>query len=461
MKYLFLLNIAPYISEYLGSLSKELYKKNNEIIIYINSEIAKLRYLKNYENKAVIYERNKMKVSDHNSSNFNWKLLFESWDRNTLLNIFSNYEYTKENMLKTYYDLDYILNKEKIDIIIQEPPANLLTETAYFLSKKYKIKYLGLIQSRIPDRIDIYDEKYSNSIFKKINLKSINLTEEEKTYYINFNKKFLNHSIKPSYLKAEVNNIHKLNLFKYYSKKLHLIFKYISLKNYLLKNKLFYDYESNVVLKFPSLRKNIVRKLTRNNHKRFIDNIENLNDKNFFIFPLHLQPEASTSGQATYFSELLTTIKYISFSLPFPYVLAVKEHPSAIGTRSNRFYKELKKIPNVVLLSPEENNEFLIENSKGVITLTSTLGLEAALKGKKVLVLGDVFYDFHPNCFKIKNYEEIEKIILKEKVKYSEEELEIINAKFWKLYKSITIEGSIFNKEISKNQIEEFKRFSN
>jgi capsule polysaccharide modification protein KpsS len=246
---------------------------------------------------------------------------------------------------------------------------------------------------------------------------------------------------------------------KYYFKKLNDLNYYINLKRRTDKLNMCYDYESSYALKFNSVKKNILRKVRKNNHKKFVDNLEILKDKNYFIFPLHLQPEASTSGQATYFSELLITIKYISFSLPFPYVLAVKEHPSAIGTRQKRFYKELKKIPNVVFLSSKENNEMLIKKSKGVITLTSTLGLEAALKGKKVIVLGDVFYDFHPNCFKIKNYEEIEKIILEKEIVISKKDLDIINAKFWKLYKSTTIEGSIFNKKISKSQVKQFNNF--
>lgn len=458
MKFLFLLNSAPYISEYFGSLCDLLAKLQHEIIIYVNSEYSKKYYLKYYPKEAKIYERNKMNLKKIFIDNhFLWKNFYESWDRKKGQKIFNDYSYVKTIIEKTYSDIREIIEREKPDYIVHEPPANILSETAFFLSKEFNIKYLGFIQSRIPGRIDVYDEKYTHSSLTRDNLNKIRINSEDKDYFVRFNNLFLSHELKPDYLQAPVNKIHNMSLVKYYIKKINRIPTYAYLNKTIKKNNFIWDYETLYVLKFQSIRNNLSRKVHKNNYKKYIDEVTSLSNKDYFVFPLHLQPEASTSGQATYFSDLLSTIKYIAFSLPYPNVLAVKEHPSALGTRSRSFYKELKKIPNVIFLDPHVNNEELIEKSKGVITLTSTLGLEAALKGKLVLILGKVFYNFHPNCVKVKFYDEISDIIKKEKPISGENELENINSKFWKMYKDISIEGTVFQPMTEKAGSELFK----
>ncbi|NLG83002.1 MAG: hypothetical protein GX490_10950, partial [Bacilli bacterium] len=157
MKFLFLVNSAPYISEFLGPLSKALMPRKHEVILYLNSEYAKKYYLNYYEEKSKIYERNIMKMNKVPiDSNFTWKNFFETWDRYKHFNLFNEYSYASINIEKTYSDISFLIEKEKPDFIISEPPANVLTEIAYFLSKKYNVKYLGFIQSRFPQRIDIY-----------------------------------------------------------------------------------------------------------------------------------------------------------------------------------------------------------------------------------------------------------------------------------------------------------------
>lgn len=464
MNFLFLLNGAPYISEYLGFLSKELELLGHNIIIYINSEFAKKKYLRYYSSSAKVYERNKIRCDSYNNNNLlhglTWKILYESWDRKKDLGIFNDLNYSFETIKKTFTDLFYIIQNEAPDVIINEMPANLLTEIAYYLANTNNIKYFGLIQSRIPNRIDIMDKKYKNSKLSSYNLKNLMLTDQEKEYYLKINDKFINHEFKPGYLKAPINNIHNTNLLFYYLPKLKKTRDYLFLGRIISKNKYVLDYETRFNINFVhSVKKNTVRKLKKNNYKKYLDSPSVLKDKKYFLFPLHLQPEASTSGQAMFFSDLISTIKYIAFSLPFPYILAVKEHPSAVGTRDSYFYKEIKKIPNVIFLDPFLNNKELIGNSDGIITLTSTLGLEAALIGKPVIVMGEVFYDFHPNCYKVSSYDEIAYLIKSGLSTLKEEELKTINAKFWKMYDSITIKGDLIEGFFERNEVYKFLNF--
>ena len=126
---------------------------------------------------------------------------------------------------------------------------------------------------------------------------------------------------------------------------------------------------------------------------------------------MHFQPETSTSVWATYFCDQLNTIKNIAFALPFPYKLYVKEHPAAVGLRSGSFYRKLQELPNVVLIHANENVEKLVAKSMGVVTLTSTIGMEAAFVGKPVYVLGNVFYSYHPMCRPVRGFGELKENI--------------------------------------------------
>jgi capsule polysaccharide modification protein KpsS len=206
-----------------------------------------------------------------------------------------------------------------------------------------------------------------------------------------------------------------------------------------------YDYESenisrhNIRAPFRTIRRNFRILLQKNIFEK-----SNPKDK-YFFFPLQYEPEASTLVLATYYSNQLATIKNIAFTLPFPYKLYLKEHPGSIGTRLDSFYQELKNIPNVVLLSSEESTPEIVAGARGVITVTSTVGMEAALSGKPVYVLGNVFYSYHPLCKKVMNFRDLKERIREDlKRKPDISSLKEINLRFIASYLRNTICANIF-----------------
>jgi capsule polysaccharide export protein KpsC/LpsZ len=189
--------------------------------------------------------------------------------------------------------------------------------------------------------------------------------------------------------------------------------------------------------------------------KNIYDSLDE-NDK-FFLFPLQSQPEYSTLILARYFSDQVNTIKNAAFTLPFPYKLYVKEHPIVQGDRPKNFYRKIKQIPNVVLVSPYENVENLIKKSQGIVTLTGTIGMEAALAGKPVYVLGDVFYSYHPWCRKVKGFEELKQRIEADLNRESfPGDLENVNLRFIISYFRNTIAGDI-TAASSKNDANDYQ----
>lgn len=116
--------------------------------------------------------------------------------------------------------------------------------------------------------------------------------------------------------------------------------------------------------------------------------------ENYFFFPLHYQPEIAVDLMAPYYKDQKIIIDFVSKSLPAGYYLYVKEHPHAYGIRPIRYYKKILKNPRVKLIKTEENTYNLIENCSGIITLTGTVGWEAYILKKPVIVFGNVFYKF-------------------------------------------------------------------
>lgn len=113
----------------------------------------------------------------------------------------------------------------------------------------------------------------------------------------------------------------------------------------------------------------------------------------FYLFPLHMQPEASTLVLGSDYINQIETIRRISKVIPIDSFLYVKEHKSALGQNNIKFYCDLTKIPNVKLISHKVDTFKLIEMSKGIITISSTVGLEGLLLRKPVFTIGKVFYN--------------------------------------------------------------------
>ena len=109
----------------------------------------------------------------------------------------------------------------------------------------------------------------------------------------------------------------------------------------------------------------------------------------YAFLTLHLQPEASTSVLSPFFVNQDAVIDVISRALPLDWCLVVKPNPSMIGVEPMSFYRKIRSIPNVFLVSSKANTQKLIKKSKAVVAVTGTSGFEGALHGKKVIVLSD------------------------------------------------------------------------
>lgn len=104
---------------------------------------------------------------------------------------------------------------------------------------------------------------------------------------------------------------------------------------------------------------------------------------------LHMQPEASIDVFAHFFSNQLRVIELIARSLPPTQELLVKLHKSDVPNYSPEFIDRLSQFPGVRVVDPHANALAFIGKASLVFAIQGTIGLEAALLGKPVIMFGD------------------------------------------------------------------------
>ncbi len=280
------------------------------------------------------------------------------------------------NIYNMMYDFfAYIIVQKKIDIILfsnipHEGPDIIL----YEIAKELKIKTIIFYQSLFP-----------NKFFYVYNLDDFGDFEqipEGKNPGVQIEKKYQ----KEIFYMGNKNNRYNLVLNKY-SETLN---RYT--KKQLLKRGFSYT-----VVKTQNELKNIAY---NNNLKNYAQNDIDLDTK-FVYFPLHLQPELSTSGLGGIYVDQLLAIEHLSKVIPKEWNIYVKENPKQNQSmRGKWFFRRFNELDNAKLVSKNVDTYKLIENCEFVSTVTGTVGWEAITGGKNVLIFGSPWYQSLPGVFK-------------------------------------------------------------
>lgn len=158
--------------------------------------------------------------------------------------------------------------------------------------------------------------------------------------------------------------------------------------------------------------------------KRYLKQSEKLfsdkpSEENYVYFPLHLQPEMTTDVLGGIYADQLLALETLREIVPLKIPIYVKENPKQTGLlRSEAFFKRLKKIQNIKLLSKDVPSFELIQKSSLVSTITGTAGWEALRMAKPVIVFGSIFWSQFPGAFHISRkpcWTQIEKFIYNNK----------------------------------------------
>jgi hypothetical protein len=159
--------------------------------------------------------------------------------------------------------------------------------------------------------------------------------------------------------------------------------------------------------------------------------------------------------------------------MPVGLKLFVKEHPTqgpARGWRSISDYKEIIKIPNVVLLHPSVSSRELIKKSSLVISVGGTACFEAAFFEKQSITFADLGFETITSIHRINSIHELQNTIkeaLKQKTSTLELDNYLINLEKnsfdfdllsfeVEMHRWFYFEGNLVDVNISENRMEDF-----
>jgi len=158
--------------------------------------------------------------------------------------------------------------------------------------------------------------------------------------------------------------------------------------------------------RFKRIQQNFVR------YRDALMNEPNLN-VNFFYFPLHFQPEATSAPLGELYADQLLIVDMVAKLLPKGYFLYIKEHPQQNDLMRNyNFYKQIScNYKNVLMIKTSYPSEILIEKSKAIVTIIGTAAWEGFGKEKPALLFGNHINQIFEGAFTIETVKDCKNAI--------------------------------------------------
>lgn len=414
MSLLFLSNSAPNYHFFFNQLALNFLNEGIDTTCAVDS-----RYSRNTNHVDSVFSKvycfsdfflshktDKSIIDKYKEYNLNYALLSD-FERSQYYNISPIWKTKQTEKLKSALlcFFEKIIKERNINCIIYENISNTFSYFSYIVASHLGIKYCGMTSSRLPGRFEIHSSPHHDFfIDQKISeiMSGDFIVDSEirdlcQQYLLNIDK------TQPDYM--SFNNLSDIGVLKRYFnwKKCRFLF-HLFLSAFGNNGANFQI--GNPLITYLSI---FLRNIKRRIKCIFIRYMyqQSIEGDSFILYPLHFHPESSTSILAGNNLDEYEVIRSLAFNLPEGINLYVKDHMSAWGFPSFNFYKKIKQLPNVTLLAPWEPAKKLIKQSKGVATLTSTVGYEALLLGKPVMIFGRVFYECHCNAYPMSSKDKI------------------------------------------------------
>jgi capsule polysaccharide modification protein KpsS len=130
-------------------------------------------------------------------------------------------------------------------------------------------------------------------------------------------------------------------------------------------------------------------------------------ESKFVYYPMHMSPESMIDTWAPFYQDQLAFVAQLSRAMPADVEFVVKLHFSDPANYSRTQLKKLMELPRLRIASPFAPSRPFLEQSALVVGITGTSNLEAALRGKPVLLFGDSPYVEFPRSERAKRPDEL------------------------------------------------------
>jgi hypothetical protein len=401
-KYIGLESTEFFYSEFLISLQKELNKYNIKLSFVLfskNLENIELenKYIFEADNKVV----NVKEVEAHaNRIEKEYNFTFKKTLFPDLLQTFKGQNGSKivpdENsfnelnpLVFKFLYLEKLIIKNNYDIIFSDTSPEYEMEFGRIIGNKLnKIVLKEFLGNALGNSTIFKLNDFGN--FKWIEVQGDNKIEydETKQFIINY-KKFQKEPYRKYFASAPKTN--------FINKLLNKKIRDLIILPFVFFNK-FYDNLSQIIDKF--LKKTFV-------YKKFDKS------KNFLFYGFHLITESTVTYKSMPYTNQKNLIEMISRVLPYNYYLYVREHPHWPKLYKYNFLKSITNFPNIKIISPDVSIHDIISNSKGILSLSSTTGIEALMYGKPVLSFAsNIYTGYHSSAIYCQNLYELDKKIV-------------------------------------------------
>lgn len=277
--------------------------------------------------------------------------------------------------------------------------ATLATNVLYTLASKRKIPFFTLFPSRIGNRILLRDDfayGVSEKLYKEIILLAQDkvLMGKAESFAIEFRtqKKGIYESFQNKV--SEDLLLKRSQILKSFFLDLRIFLGRIYARVFIFKRLYAFPVrrinEDFLRMSFHDLR----RLLSQYLHLAgiFVYGITEPPKVKYILWALHMRPEGAVSTLGDGHDEISELLRCTEL-LPNGYFMAVKENSEMFGQRKPGFHRKLKKNPKIILVDPNVSILPLIESSIGVMGISGTVLLEAAILNKPSCGLGHPEFD--------------------------------------------------------------------
>lgn len=120
---------------------------------------------------------------------------------------------------------------------------------------------------------------------------------------------------------------------------------------------------------------------------------ERLRKTDYVYFPMHLQPEMTTSALGGAYADQVLALESLSAILPAGWKIIAKENPKQTAHyRGDAFLERLAHVKNLEMAGWATPSLDLIRHSRAVATVTGTAAWEGVCLGKPAVVFGEAWF---------------------------------------------------------------------
>lgn len=144
------------------------------------------------------------------------------------------------------------------------------------------------------------------------------------------------------------------------------------------------------------------------------DELPRCASENNIVYTLQYEPEASLLYWGSAIVSQISLVETVLRAMPSEKLLFVKEHPNQFGALGLAPWRSLRKrYSNLRIIHGRESGRELIKRSGLIVTISSSMGMDALVLGKPVVVCGDVYYQKFPGAQKVSSYKQLAELMMK------------------------------------------------